>query len=95
MQYFEFKVVVLARHFQHRVEVFFKEILLIRTEPIGKVKYYAIRLEFQFRSSPYIPSFLRIPNALTLNESSLHEYVDLLDPVLCGNLPSEQEDFHL
>ena len=41
--------VLLARHLQHRVEIFFKEILLIGSGPLGKVKYYATRLEFQFR----------------------------------------------
>ena len=46
--------VLLARHFQHRVEIFFKEILIIRDVPLGKVKYYAIGVEFQFRGSPHI-----------------------------------------
>ena len=50
--------VLLARHFQHRVEIFFKEILIIRDGPLGRVKYYAIRAEFQFRGSPHIHSFL-------------------------------------
>ena len=34
--------VLLARHFQHRVEIFFKEVLIIRDGPLEKVKYYAI-----------------------------------------------------
>ena len=38
--------VLLARHFQHRVEIFFKEILIIRDGPLGKVKYDAIQVEF-------------------------------------------------
>ena len=38
--------VLLARHFQYRVEVF-KEIIV--NGPLGKVKYYAIRVEFQVR----------------------------------------------
>ena len=46
--------VLLARHFQYRVEVFFKEIIV--DGPLGKVKYYAIK--FQFRGSPHIHSFL-------------------------------------
>ena len=39
--------VLLARHFQYRVEVFFKEIIV--NGLLGKVKYYAIRVEFQVR----------------------------------------------
>ena len=44
--------VLLARHFKYRVEVFFKEIIVNGT--LGKVKYYAIRVEFQVRGSPHI-----------------------------------------
>ena len=58
----------LTRHFQHRIEVFFKEILLIRAWPLGKVKYYAIRVEFQFIGSSRIHSFPWIPNGPTLNK---------------------------
>ena len=50
-------------------------------------------MEFQFRGLPHTHSFLWIPPAL--NETSINEYVDFLDSVVCGNLPSEQEDFHL
>ena len=87
--------VLLARHFQHRVEIFFKEILIIRDGPLGKVKYYAIRVEFQFRGSPHIHSFLWVLNAPTLAENTINEYVEFLDSVVCGNLPSKEGDPHL
>ena len=44
--------VLVARHFQCRVEDFFKEIVL--DGPLGKAKYYAIRVEFQVKGSPHI-----------------------------------------
>ena len=34
--------VLVARHFQYKVEVFFKEIIL--TYPLGKTKYFATRI---------------------------------------------------
>ena len=40
-------------------------------------------------------SFLWILNAPTLSEKSLDDYVDILDSVVCGNLPSEEEESHL
>ena len=44
--------VLVAQHFQYRVEVFFKEIVL--DGPLGKTKCYAIRVEFQAKGkSPY------------------------------------------
>ena len=53
--YLSMTPVLLARHFQYRVEVFFKVIVL--NGPLGKVKYYAIRVEFQVRRSSDIHSF--------------------------------------
>ena len=64
---------LLARHFQHRVEIFFKKILIIKDGPLRKVKYCAIRVEFQFRGSPHIHSFLWVLNALTLAENTINE----------------------
>ena len=37
--------VLIARHFQHEVQVFFEE--LIQDVLIDKTKYYALRTEFQ------------------------------------------------
>ena len=34
--------VITARHYQYRVETFFKEILLSELQPLGKIIYYAI-----------------------------------------------------
>ena len=87
--------VLLAHHYQHRVEIFFKEILLIGSGSLGKVKYYVIRMEFQFRRSLHIHRFLWILNATTLCEKSLDDYVDILDYDVCGRLPSEEKDWHL
>lgn len=37
--------VLVARHFKYGVEVFFKEIVI--DGPLGKMSYYAIRINFQ------------------------------------------------
>ena len=44
-KYLNLNPVLLARHFQYRVEVFFK--VIIADGPLGRVKYHAIRVEFQ------------------------------------------------
>lgn len=44
--------VIVAKHFQYRVETFFSEVLLSKANPIGKIVYYALRIEFQMRGSP-------------------------------------------
>ena len=67
--------VLLMRHFQYRVETFFKEIVI--DGPLGKVKYYAIRVEFQVRGSPHIHSLLWVLNAPTLTKDNKNEYITL------------------
>ena len=52
--------VLVARHFQYKVEVFFKEITL--DDPLGKTKYLCYAIEFQERGSPYVHSFIWIFN---------------------------------
>ena len=54
-----------------------------------------IRVEFQYRGSPHIHSFLWILNAPTLREKSLDDYFHFLNSVVCGNLPSAEEDSYL
>ena len=44
--------VLVARHFQYKVEVFFKQIII--DGPLGKTKYYALRIEFQERGIPHV-----------------------------------------
>ena len=49
--------ILLARHFQHRVLIFLKEILLISTSPLCKVEYYARRIEFQVEGFLHVHTF--------------------------------------
>ena len=51
----------MAKHFQNKAEVFFKEIIL--DGPLRKTKCYAIRIDFQERGSPHVHSFIWIFNA--------------------------------
>ena len=60
--------VLTAKHFQYRVENFFKEILLHKDSPIGQVAHYVIKVEFQFRGSPHIHAFLWLSNPQLLQK---------------------------
>uniref|UniRef100_A0A7M5V9S6 ATP-dependent DNA helicase n=2 Tax=Clytia hemisphaerica TaxID=252671 RepID=A0A7M5V9S6_9CNID len=82
--------VLVARHFQYRVEVFFKTIIL--DGPLGKTTFYAIRVEFQVRGSPHIHSFLWILNAPVLTKETKVEYIEFLDKIIKVDLPSQEED---
>lgn len=84
-QYLNFNPVLLARHFQYRVEVFFKEIIV--NGPLGKVSYHAIRVEFQIRGSPHIHSFLWVLNAPTLTKNDIEEYIRFIDAIVKAYVP--------
>ena len=71
--------VLVARHFQYRVEIFFKVIVL--DGPLGKTSYYAIHIEFQVRGSPHIHSFIWILNAPKLSRETNDEYVQWVDSI--------------
>ena len=81
--------VLLARHFQYRVEVFFKEIIV--DGPLGKVKHYAIRVEFQVRGSPHIHSLIWVIGAPILSENNKEEYITFVDSIVKCNLPDKMD----
>ena len=82
--------VLVARHFQYRVECFFRQIVI--DGPLGKTKYYAIRVEFQVRGSPQIRCFICILNASVLNENNVNEYVSFVDEIVHPYLPNKNEN---
>ena len=71
-------LVFVARHFQYKVEVFFKEIIL--GGPLEKTKYYAIRIEFQEKVSPHIHSFIWIFDAP--NIENVAAYIALIEKAI-------------
>ena len=78
----------MARHFQYKNEVFFKEIIL--DGPLGKTKYYAIRIEFQERGSPLVHLFIWIFNAPnTENEAA---YIEFIEKTINAQLPDQLSD---
>ena len=60
--------VLVARHFQYKEQVFFKEIVL--DGPLSKTKYYALRIEFQERGSPHVHAFVWILDAPRISDET-------------------------
>ena len=85
--------VLLARHFQYRVEMFFKVIVI--DGPLGKAKYHAIRIEFQVRGSPHVHSFLWVHDAPILNIDNISTYVNFVDSIVVATLPNVVADADL
>ena len=81
--------VLLARHFQYRVEIFFKYIE--RNGILGKVIHYAIRVEFLVRGSPHIHSLLWVEDAPKLNEETKDEYIEFVDHAIKYEIPNNEK----
>ena len=79
-RYLSLNPVLLAMHFQYSVETFFKVIVL--NGPFGKVKYHAIRIEFQVRGSSHILFFIWITDVPILTKDNIGEYVAFIDSVI-------------
>ena len=86
--------VLVARHFQYKVEIFFK--VIVFDGPLGKTRYYAIRVGFQVRGSPDIHSFIWILNGPKLSKETKDEYIQWVDSIIrtdIANSVSEKELF--
>ena len=83
--------VLVARHFQYKVEVFFKDIIF--DGPLGKTKYYAICIEFQERGSPHVHSFIWILNPPNIQDEAA--YISLIEKTINAQLPDPQNDSEL
>ena len=79
--------ILLARHFQLCVSIFFKEI------PLSKIKYYAIRIEFQVGGSLHAHSFLWVLNQPALSDSTTDSFIEYFDIVVSANLPCKTAKF--
>ena len=82
--------VLLARHFQYRVETFFKEIML--SGHIGELKHYAIRVEFQVRGSPHIHYLIWVKDMPKLETMNTRDFVNFVDQTVKCDRPDKGEN---
>ena len=87
--------VVVAKHFQYRVETFFTEVLLSKANPIGKIVYYALRIEFQMRGSPHLHALIWTSDCPKLTNETKEDYIKYIDNHVQAYLPDKQKDSQL
>ena len=86
--------VTCSRYFDHRVQEFLNTILKCNCEPIGKLRDFFYRVEFQQRGSPHIHMLVWIENAPTLEKNSEEEIVQFVDKhITCS--ADDAESAHL
>ena len=82
--------VTCSRYFDHRVQEFLNIILKSNCEPIGKLRDFFYRVEFQQRGSPHIHMLVWIDNAPSLEKSSEEEIVQFVDKYLTCSVNDEK-----
>ena len=87
--------VTVARIFDRRFHVFLKDVILSDANPIGKVKDYFYRVEFQLRGSPHTHCLFWIEDAPVLNDDTDDKVVEFIDKYVSCNLPAKEVDDEL
>ena len=82
--------VTCSRYFDHHVQEFLNTVLKSSCEPIGKVKDFFYRVEFQQRGSPHIHMLVWIENAPNLERSSREEIEQFVDNYLTCSTDNEE-----
>ena len=86
--------VTCSRYFDHWVQEFLNTILKSNCEPIGKLRDFFYRVEFQQRGSPHIHMLVWIENAPTLEKNPEEEIVQFVDKhITCS--ADDAESAHL
>ncbi|VDI59074.1 Hypothetical predicted protein [Mytilus galloprovincialis] len=84
--------VTAARMFDHRFHLFLKTVIMSDAHPIGKVKDYFYRVEFQQRGSPHTHCLFWIEDAPKFEEDEDQKVIDFVDKYITCSVPSVDVD---
>ena len=83
--------VTCARYFDNRVQEFINTVLKSDHHPIGKIKDFFYRVEFQHRGSPHIHMLMWIETAPKYGESSVEEITQFIDKFVSCSLDVDED----
>ena len=84
--------VTAARHFQYRLDQFWKTFITSKAKPIGEVTDYMIRIEFQARGSPHAHTILWIKDAPQYGKDSDEKVTEFIDKYQVCSYPHDNEE---
>ena len=73
--------------FQHRIEAFFSEYLLIDAHPLGNITDYVIKIEFQMRESPHAHCLLWVKDAPKIDNDPDDVVCTFIDKYITAVIP--------
>ena len=59
---------------------------------MGKITYYALRIEFQMRGSPHLHALIWTSDCPKLTSDNKDAYIDFIDKHVRGNLPNKKDE---
>ena len=77
--------------FDHRLQAIFRDVLISKKAPLGKVVYYFQRTEFQLRGSPHCHAVLWIEDAPSPQSAEDKDVVAWIDQFVTCKLPDEDD----
>uniref|UniRef100_UPI00358FEAD2 uncharacterized protein n=1 Tax=Myxine glutinosa TaxID=7769 RepID=UPI00358FEAD2 len=83
-----------ARMFDHMFRSFLKDFIMSQAKPIGKIKDYFYRIEFQQRGSPHTHCLFWVEDAPTLDKDSDEEVVSFIDQYITCEMPLNDDELH-
>ena len=80
--------------FYHRVDLFFKLMLQGPAHPLGKIKDYFYRVEFQARCAPHVHFLFWIEEAPRLGTHSNEQVISFMDRYVSGTNECEDPELN-
>ena len=77
---------MVAKHFQYRVEKFFRDVLLSNPNPTGKIVYYALCIEF------HLHALIWTSDCPELTNDTKDAYIDYIDRHVQAYLQDKETD---
>jgi len=85
--------VLAARHFNHRLKAFFKDVL-VGASALGPVRYHFYRIEFQMRGSPHAHCLHWTADGPDMSKATAEEIEDYFGTKVSGQLPPVEDPLH-
>ncbi|XP_055081793.1 uncharacterized protein LOC129456714 [Periophthalmus magnuspinnatus] len=83
--------VTAARMFDYRWHLLLNYVLLSSLNPIGKIKDYFYRVEFQQRGSPHVHALFWIEDAPEIGKNTDEEVVKFIDKYITCEIPTQDQ----
>jgi hypothetical protein len=84
--------VTCARHFDYQFNTFLKKILITNIAPLGKIKDWSYRVEYQQRGSPHIHMMIWLEAAPVFGADKDDDVTSFIDQIITCQKPNNDPD---